>query len=701
MSVRHAACEPCRRAKLACGHERPTCARCRNRDQIDLCVYRARPFRRRNPGDRLRKQSVGGSIRVDALNTPPLEPTSPISEVLGASSSQPRRYPNPGFLGVPSHASIFNQVSSRASTGMVVAQHDESVQLTMSSPPADAIVDQATFDRANHALSLLDQLQISGLASLVRFWLKKGVNLALAEPFVETCVDAAVDWRELSTPAGNDARDASIGICHRAKVLLENTHRPLAVHRHSTAFEYLSQMSGKNLRWESLGIFLAAASRAALDTSSFAPLYNSDERRRGLIKALTYIGDCCLETCLALDCLNDLQLVLQYENLIVHSQVDGDQSYHSWRRMGDVASTLFALGYHEKIDQDSSDIPLFVAELRRSCFARIYSADKSLAIFLGRPPRIMKEFCHFQVPTEMAIVWNDSDNSIKSSRSRSRSNSSISTPLSYHMTSGREHHDEQVLNYTSDTFCAAVFALLKEEVLQLFRKRHAFCETGIVNDLRLRIDQQWQDLPPHYRLTTSLKDCPLGPFARDFLAGARLEYLHTHFLLGFLSQRKIAEPDEALLKIASEMLSIVVETIILRDRMANSGTCLIWKVAQYGLPAAGFISLALLNSTAPDSRQFSRSKMIQALSVLVAEITIGAWIQPGEPNFALFSQAVRTIQSLLDSLTALKQPSGTSDSQQLLNSDGADNWDPYINSQSWELEMDFWASLAEHPTLIN
>jgi hypothetical protein len=93
--------------------------------------------------------------------------------------------------------------------------------------------------------------------------------------------------------------------------------------------------------------------------------------------------------------------------------------------------------------------------------------------------------------------------------------------------------------------------------------------------------------------------------------------------------------------------------------------------------------------------------MIQALSVLVAEITIGSWIQPGEPNFALFSQATRTIQSLLDSLTALKVPSGPNDSQQLLGSEVADNWDPYINSQSWELEMDFWASLAEHPTLAN
>ncbi|UKZ74349.1 hypothetical protein TrVFT333_002014 [Trichoderma virens FT-333] len=674
MSIRHAACEPCRRAKLACGHERPTCARCRSRDQVDLCLYRARPFRRKSHSDRIRERSARQSIHVEALTTPPLD-TSPIAEVLGASSVRPRRYPNPGYLGDVSHANIFNQVSSRAPSWVAVSQHDESVQPPIPSPPADTFIDQATFDRANHALSLLDQLQVSGLASLIRFWLKKGVSLALGEPFVETCAEAAVDWRELSTPVGSNAHDAGVGIAQRARVLLENTHRPISVHRHSTASEYLSQMSGRNIRWESLGIFLAAASRAALDTSSFAPLYNSDEGRRGLIKALTYIGDCCLETCLALDCLNDLQLVLQYENLIVHSQVDGDQSYHSWRRMGDVASSLFALGYHEKIDEACSNIPFH---------------------FPWPPPRIMKEFCFFQLPTKFASVWEDSDGTGKSRGS----------PLSSPMITGRERdveepNSEQVLNYTSDTFCSALFAVIKEEILQLFRKRQASGETSIINELRLKIDQQWQDLPPHYRLTTSLKDCPLGPFARDFLAGARLEYLHTHFLLGFLSQRKVAEPDEALLRTSTEMLSIVVETIILRDRMANSGTCLIWKVAQYGLPAAGIISLALLNSTAPDSRQFSRSKMIQALSVLVAEITIGAWIQPGEPNFALFSQATRTIQSLLDSLTAIKAPSRASDSQQLLNSDVADNWDPYINSQSWELEMDFWASLAEHPTLVN
>ena len=51
MSSRQAACEPCRKAKLACDHIRPVCSRCRHLRRPGSCVYRASPFRRkRAPG---------------------------------------------------------------------------------------------------------------------------------------------------------------------------------------------------------------------------------------------------------------------------------------------------------------------------------------------------------------------------------------------------------------------------------------------------------------------------------------------------------------------------------------------------------------------------------------------------------------------------------------------------------------------------
>lgn len=122
-----------------------------------------------------------------------------------------------------------------------------------------------------------------------------------------------------------------------------------------------------------------------------------------------------------------------------------------------------------------------------------------------------------------------------------------------------------------------------------------------------------------------------------------------------------------------------------------------WQVAQYGLPAAGVLSLALLNFTVVQTISHSRSKIVQALSVLVAEVGTGAWIQVGDPNFALFSRATRTIQSLLDSLLVARP----SDVPRGLRNSFVDGWDVHTSSQPWEFELDFWANLAEHPNLLS
>lgn len=82
------------------------------------------------------------------------------------------------------------------------------------------------------------------------------------------------------------------------------------------------------MRWETLGLFYTAAAKAALDLEIFPTLYASDVQRRKLAKNLTYIGDYCLEVCLAIDCLDDLQIILQYELFHLHSRIYGDQSKH-------------------------------------------------------------------------------------------------------------------------------------------------------------------------------------------------------------------------------------------------------------------------------------------------------------------------------------------------------------------------------------
>lgn len=219
--------------------------------------------------------------------------------------------------------------------------------------------------------------------------------------------------------------------------------------------------------------------------------------------------------------------------------------FHTWRCMGDLATSVVTLGYHEKIDQQAA-VPPFVLELRKSIFARIYWADKTLSVFMGRPPRILLAFCNFQVP---------------------------------HLTKAREAPHDEVIDYVADTVCSAKFAVLKEASLDIFRMRHTNDLTERVSQARYDLEQVWLEMPPHFRLTGSLIACQGTPFEKDFLVNQRLEYLHTHFLLGLTSLQRTAEPDEELLRTSEKMLRLVVELMLLRNKIVNSGTCWFWKVS--------------------------------------------------------------------------------------------------------------------------
>lgn len=69
-----------------------------------------------------------------------------------------------------------------------------------------------------------------------------------------------------------------------------------------------------------------------------------------------------------------------------------------------------------------------------------------------------------------------------------------------------------------------------------------------------------------------------SPFEQDFLISVQLNHLHVQFLLRLLLLNSLIEPDTSLIAIAGEMLSRVVEAILIRQETTDSGTSLIWKV---------------------------------------------------------------------------------------------------------------------------
>ena len=91
-------------------------------------------------------------------------------------------------------------------------------------------------------------------------------------------------------------------------------------------------------------------------------------------------------------------------------------------------------------------------------------------------------------------------------------------------------------------------------------------------------DSQWNALPSHFRLSTSIKQHSDVPFERDFVASTRLNYLHTTFLIRRLALDRLSEPAAPLIEVSIEMLKLPVEVTVLREELSNSGTRLTWKV---------------------------------------------------------------------------------------------------------------------------
>jgi hypothetical protein len=111
------------------------------------------------------------------------------------------------------------------------------------------------------------------------------------------------------------------------------------------------------------------------------------------------------------------------------------------------------------------------------------------------------------------------------------------------------------------------------------------------SSIQRKAETEWENLPSNFRLKSSLKECSRYAFERDFLAGLRLDYLHTLFLLRLLFHDTLARPDPAILDVSDQMLALVVEVILLRDQLVNSGTGLIWKVCV--LPTPFFSTIVL------------------------------------------------------------------------------------------------------------
>lgn len=182
------------------------------------------------------------------------------------------------------------------------------------------VPDDTRISKGAHLLgSIASQLNTNAFERLVSFWLGKGTNLILAGLLTEPCVKSVAN--ELASLTDDPASHSLL-----SRRLFENSAKSHVFPRTATFTDYCEEVCQANIRWETLVIAFVALGRASIDMPYYPPLYSLQAELEAFQKLVTGFADSCLEVVLSLGRMEDLLLICQYENWILHSVIDGDQS---------------------------------------------------------------------------------------------------------------------------------------------------------------------------------------------------------------------------------------------------------------------------------------------------------------------------------------------------------------------------------------
>ena len=233
---------------------------------------------------------------------------------------------------------------------------------------------------------------------------------------------ARAAWRAVqSTLQKLEAGSSLDQLTRTALALFEQTARPLHLPTSPANDALTDALSGERLRWETIGmccthmgsciangiVRLRSEPPTSSTTHPGSALHSRlrmdmDGRSTGMRKALEASIQ-CRAFCGEIEQVNDLVLWLLTMTSSFSTWCCGDDSSRSWWLMGDLASTITALGLHRGSDNaESADVPPYLLELRKRAVSLAHELDKGLATFVGRPPRLHRRYFVLDLPLDLS-----------------------------------------------------------------------------------------------------------------------------------------------------------------------------------------------------------------------------------------------------------------------------------------------------------
>ncbi|CZT25096.1 uncharacterized protein RCC_10825 [Ramularia collo-cygni] len=683
-------CEPCRRGKLRCDHTSPVCGRCAKRGKSDQCIYHPAPLTkpRTCPGIGPHRSANASSLasprqnhtgpyptisreshralispRTNSSQSPdqtvvrrmqspsslpntqstqqsqwglkPMEGSRQLSSYASPESATAFRDARTGFLGPTSYSAVYTENSTILNTP------------DLNDTPNFPAISAEKLQQGAEVLSLLRDIPV--YRRFTDRWFELCDGIILTRPVTQCLLDGL--WLEFG-PILEEGRPEEL--LSLSELVWRNTREPMKVRGDMTARDWAHSASGRNLRWESVGVILSLVGLISLSLNNWDAIFESIRERyvdrATFAERMRKASEYCLCFCYESEVLNDIYLCFMFEDLVLVECLKGDAHWAAWQRTGEVCDAVIAMGLHQGNNPDANT-PFFLAELRKKIFISAYGHDKVVATFMGRPPRLSYRYCKMDWPLDL------NDDQLFSEGEE------LEAALAGLDANG--WNTSGILNRNCWSRIWFQHCRIREDILEIALGSDEEDILFRSEQVRQRMERTCSSMPAFMQITpeqifASATSLINGFGDRQvnvvFLLNVHTGMVHTEFLLQRAVISRLRTDTKELIPTSRRMLKLVLLAQSRKDLFKDFQSDLIYLLALHGVPAAGVLAVEMLKQE--QTKQYTpeilpRSETVQDLSVFISALgTVG----PGEGNFSICDQGRRALKRVLDQILSPNIP---------------------------------------------
>lgn len=326
--------------------------------------------------------------------------------------------------------------------------------------------------------------------------------------------------------------------------------------------------------------------------------------------------------------------------------------YTAWQRNGELCDAMVAMGLHQG-NRESPDTPFFLSQQRKKLFSQVYTHDKSISLFVGRPPRLSYRYCKLEMPLDLSGAQ------LMLQGPELQQAIANLDPNGWN-TSGNPHR----ITWNRVWF---LYSRIREEILEVSLGSSDEDVAARIADIWRKMGELDASLPSFVQLSPeeSLNAYVANSGRQDGRGVSNnalnaifihMGIMQTEFLLRRAQVNRMKTDTETLIPISRRMLKLVLLTQSRRDFFRDFQEDVACLMAIAGVSTAGVLAVELLKqdqSRLIGQDVLPRSETIQDISVFVSLL---ADVKTGGANHHICSQGSRALRGALDKILSPSAP---------------------------------------------